>query len=789
MNASMSSTPESAAELISRAASPAPAAVPARSGEALAAYVRKQAATVGRAGAAQAAWVPSLPQADGACLGLIEGLGGINACGIAVAGDGEHLFTGHPHGRVRCWDLRTGARVWEAPERHARGVQDLALAPDGSFLASCSDDGTVRLWDAHTGASRGVLQGHTGTVWCVRIAPDGRHALSGGRDGTARLWDVAGAREQLCLTGHGQPVWSVAFSPDGSRLATGSADRSARLWDPASGAELGRLDGHEDTVWSVAFSPDGSLVATGSADRSVRIWDATTLQPVGRLLGHEHGIASIAFSPDGRFLASSSSDRSVRLWDARTSQQRACFQAPEDYAWRVAWAPSGAFVVSTHHRDIVRLWDTRGVLPQAAAQPALVDSIRGVPRDLAALPGALAAALRAGFAVPLSLLRDLLALTGGASEPAGLAGHPGMRTLVRLGWPEPARVALVLVVLALARPHHPVDAPELALPAGSTPAEVQLALSEALASAEIPAMAPPLPEAALRRGLDRVDDHVATLLVSLGAGACSHDPALPLGLLGRLSEIIPLRAPERELLGRRLPTEIEGQAEGTGFGPVRQGISHRGELRALLPSAWALPPQIRAYRHLRGELRYRARAGREPPRLRPVVLVLDVSPACVGAVARTTRMAAHVLARALIGARVPGFAIAAGGASTVRALQHPTDAFELLTAQSSAAVDVPRALAQAQALCESLRDAARGTLAAPIILLVTHGFFGAEEPEASGDASPDAQSDVPPHVRALFVRYPGQSLPPPWRERCERWESIDARHPTEVTAALARLLS
>src|SRR5690606_34086890 len=132
--------------------------------------------------------------------------------------------------------------------------------------------------------------------------------------------------------------------------------------------------------------------------------------------------------------------------------------------------------------------------------------------------------------------------------------------------------------------------------------------------------------------------------------------------------------------------------------------------------------------------------------------------ACAGAVARTARMAAHVLARTLIAARVPGFAIAAGGAGAVRALHHPTDAFELLTAQSGAAVDVARTLAQAQALCESLRDAARGGLAAPIILLVSHGFFGAEERDGSA---------APAHVRALFVRYPGHSAPPPWRDRCE----------------------
>jgi hypothetical protein len=787
-------SPASPAHEHARPAGQNPAGVPmglpgALTAPALADYARRQAASVGRGGASAPAWVPTLPHAEGVSLGMLEGFGGINACGIALGADGALLYTGHPHGRVRCRDLRTGARLWEAVEHHRRGVQDLALAADGSFLASSSDDGVIRLWDARTGASRGVLEGHTGTVWSVRIAPDGGRVLSGARDGTARLWDVAAGREQLCLAGHGQPVWSVAFSPDGHVLATGSADRSARLWDAGTGAELGRLDGHEETVWSVAFSPDGRLLATGSADRSVRLWDAETLQPAGRLLGHEHGIACVAFSPDGRFLASSSSDRSVRLWDARTGRQHAAFQSPEDYAWRVVWAPSGAFVASSHHRDIVRLWDTRAVLSAGPAAP----STGALPAALAGLPAALGATLRAGFAVSLSLVRDLLALTGGAAEPAAVASHPGMRALAHLGWPEPARVALALVVLALAGLEREPDVasevgatlgPELSLPAGATPAEAQLAVAEALAGPEVAATPPPVPVAALRRGLDRVDDRVITLLAGLGAAACARDPALPLALLGRVSEIVPLRAPERELLGRRLPTELPGQAEGTAFGPVRQGISHRGELRALLPSGWALPPRIRAYRHLRGELLYRARTGHEQPRIRPVVLVLDASPACVGAVARTVRAAAHVMARTLIDARVPGFAVVAGGANTVRGLAHPVDAFELLVARSAAPVDVGVTIAQAHALCESLRDTGQNA-GPPIILLLAHGFFGAEVEIDATAASP--------HMRALFVHYPGHGEPPPWRHACERWEALAAGHLADragqITDALARLLS
>jgi len=39
-----------------------------------------------------------------------------------------------------------------------------------------------------------------------------------------------------------------------------------------------------------------------------------------------------------------------------------------------------------------------------------------------------------------------------------------------------------------------------------------------------------------------------------------------------------------------------------------------------------LPPDVLAMRHLRGDLLYRAQTGGEPPRLRPTVILLDVSP-------------------------------------------------------------------------------------------------------------------------------------------------------------------
>jgi hypothetical protein len=130
-----------------------------------------------------------------------------------------------------------------------------------------------------------------------------------------------------------------------------------------------------------------------------------------------------------------------------------------------------------------------------------------------------------------------------------------------------------------------------------------------------------------------------------------------------------------------------------------------------------------AYRHLQGELLYRARTGREPPRLRPTVLVLDVSGACVGPVARVLRPAAYLLASVPLEAKRHAYLVAAGGDGRVRPLQHPLDAFELIASPVSRRVDICRTSQQVRTLRAALEDAG---LMGPALMLLTHGFFGSE---------------------------------------------------------------
>ena len=96
----------------------APVAQPIAGDEALAAYVARQAATVGRARARAVSplWLPHLPEAEGECLGVLRGTGAQSSGGdpssLALLPGGSRLATGSPDGLVRLWDLASGELLW-----------------------------------------------------------------------------------------------------------------------------------------------------------------------------------------------------------------------------------------------------------------------------------------------------------------------------------------------------------------------------------------------------------------------------------------------------------------------------------------------------------------------------------------------------------------------------------------------------------------------------------------------------------------------------------------------------
>jgi WD40 repeat protein len=754
-------------------------AVRARTPDNLQVYAAVQARTVGRVVELVRSrvddWVPRLEGAEGKCLSMMSrGSGG--AGGVALDHGGRVLYSGHRDGSLRARDLASGEELWCALG-HSRGhdIEEIMMSPDGGRIASASGDGTVRVWDASSGAERLCLGGHEGRVWSVSWSPDGERLASVSRDRTVRVWNSSSGEECLRLRGHDSSVMSVSWSPDGGRIASASADQTVRVWDASSGVERLCLRGHERFVWNVSWSPDGQRIASASDEDTVRVWDASSGAERLCLRGHVGEVRCVSWSLDGGRVASASSDRRVRVWDTTTGRLLTTHTTPEDYGWRLAWAASGAFLVSSHGSDVIRIWDTRDTMPTTARPRAAARSLaRPLPRDLVVLPAAAASLWRhTQHAVPLSAIHDLLHLTAGrpALSPNAqrFAHHSGMQQLVALRWPTEARAALA--VLLLREVHDPAFAP----PDGTSPGRLCAALLAALHEGE-----PREPEPAtttslvpLEWALSSIDERMLTLLTALGPKACAEDPSLLLSMVSRLPDVIALAKTDRTRLSASLPMTGSGNTQSRG-GQVPGGIHDRGRLTDLLPSQWALPRELLRYRHAQGGLLFRARQAEEQPRLRPVVLVLDVSAATLP-IEHVLRPAAHALGIALVQAKMPGWLVAAGGDNRVVPLEQTRDVIEVFTAQTLDEVDCSRTLALADKLCGRLEIVGAP---APVIVLLTHPWFGSESRDVSIG-----------RLRGLFVQYPKHQREPVWSSRCERWAVLGPDEGAHACQTLAGLLA
>lgn len=739
-------------------------------GASLKAYIRRQAASVGRRAhrTDPVLWVPERTTWKGR---------GHNANGVAILADNRTVILGSNDGSIRQVDLNTRVDVWKSKPCHESWINDITLSGDGTLFASCSNDWTVKVWAKQREGWNCIthFRGHEGPVRKASFSPGGEHVVSVSKDGTARIWNSrTGAPSSsesidpaLNHTAPGGPeLWSADWHPRGRLIALGGA--RVHLRDAHDGSEVRGHALHGWTVRGVCWSPNGKLLASASSDKDVIVWDLANRQEVTRYQKHRGKVRCVCWSPDGRLIASGGRS-TVRLWDPWTGHEVHRFVFQEAYAWRLTWASNGAFLAASLNGDVVRIWDTRELVP-ADPQPMQSGSAAGstLPSELASLPHLLATLSGLGLAAPLAHLRVLLGLLKGArSDDDGLeslANHPTLRRFRALRWSAstfPGFIALLLKSVAYEGGWSP--------PADVTPTRLREALAEALRGEATDPQAPTLPIVALTQAADALDDRLFTLLELVGPAAVAADPSLPLRFLPRVSKLRALTVPQRRMLGLQLRFDHGGPSQGYKAGIEHAGIGLRGDLRRLLPSALALPEDVLRARYVRGDLLYRARHGEEPPRLRPTVLVLDVSPPNFGPVEATTRLAAHVIAASLLRVDVPVVLVTVGGEGSVHVLERPADLVDIWTCRSLEPADERLGLQAARAM----REVLAGGRLEPIVVVLSHVFFGADV------ALPQVSS-----LRGLFVEFPGHKRRPAMAEVCQRWESVG---PGEIGGLAERL--
>jgi mitogen-activated protein kinase organizer 1 len=178
-----------------------------------------------------------------------------------------------------------------------------------------------------------ILQGHRGTVHCVRWSSGGGHCVSGGADRRVVLWNPHAGRQVAVFSGHAHEVLGVAVSADSTRLATCGGDRQPFLWDVGTCRIVRKFRGgggtssaavaHDAAINSVSFGgpaegDPSSVVVTGSYDRTVGVWDCRASGGGGlvqRLTDARDSVSSVAVDPP--CIVSASVDGCVRVYDVR----------------------------------------------------------------------------------------------------------------------------------------------------------------------------------------------------------------------------------------------------------------------------------------------------------------------------------------------------------------------------------------------------------------------------------------------------------------------------------------
>ena len=377
-----------------------------------------------------------------------QGLGN-TANAVAFSPDSLRLALGYDDNIVRLWemdsnvpfpilkgDTDTVSSIASSPDYHNLDtVSSIAFSPDNQHLASGSLDGKVRIWDVDTGALCQTLAGHcVGMDNSIVFSPDSRWLAFVYRNGTMHLWDTRSRTPYQARKGYIYQAWSMSFSFNGQRLALGSPDGIVRLLDAKTGSlqdtlknevkkSVAARDFLPDSRWktsnpielrtrsvtaivfsldsrqlalgydngmlllmdssigtlhrvfeaisiqSVAFSPDSRYLASGSIKGTISLWDIYTGVLYKTLDGYTgsirstrsirntRSILSITFSLDGRWLASGSRDNTIQLWNMNTGTLHKSLNGHSSSVNSVVFSPNGQKLASVDTYGIVRLWN------------------------------------------------------------------------------------------------------------------------------------------------------------------------------------------------------------------------------------------------------------------------------------------------------------------------------------------------------------------------------------------------------------------------------------------------
>uniref|UniRef100_A0A3Q3ISC2 Striatin n=1 Tax=Monopterus albus TaxID=43700 RepID=A0A3Q3ISC2_MONAL len=333
--------------------------------------------------------------------------------GLTVANEADSLIGNNKDAMRKTWNPKFTLRS------HFDGIHALAFHPVEPVLITASEDHTLKMWNlqktapAKKSTSLDVepiytFRAHRGAVLSVVMSSTGEQCFSGGVDGTIQCWNTPNPNIDPydsydpsvlrgVLNGHTDSVWGLVYSSAHQRLLSCSADGTVRLWDanttspslavfnenkklgvPSSvdlvcsepahlvtsftNGQIGLFNmetrqlvlslesGTPCQINKVLSHPTLPITITAQEDRHIKFFDNNSGKLIHSMVAHLDAVTSLAVDPNGLYLMSGSHDCSIRLWNLESKTCIQEFTAHrkkfEESIYDVAFHPSKCYIAS-----------------------------------------------------------------------------------------------------------------------------------------------------------------------------------------------------------------------------------------------------------------------------------------------------------------------------------------------------------------------------------------------------------------------------------------------------------
>ncbi|KAK7846359.1 uncharacterized protein LOC111993001 isoform X2 [Quercus suber] len=232
------------------------------------------------------------------------------------------------------------------------------------------------------------IQGHEGSIWCIKFSQDGRFLASAGEDRVIHVWEVQEC-EVMSLRSGEEGSMSPNISPlQLSLCASSSLDRpgigevtplpSEKKRRGKSSTRKGNsapdyvyvpetvfsflekpvcsFQGHLDDVLDLSWSKS-QLLLSSSMDKTVRLWDLESKSCL-KLFSHNDYVTCIQFNPiDDNHFISGSLDAKVRIWNIPERHVVDWIDFHE-MVTAASYTPDGQGAIIGSHKGIIRMYST-----------------------------------------------------------------------------------------------------------------------------------------------------------------------------------------------------------------------------------------------------------------------------------------------------------------------------------------------------------------------------------------------------------------------------------------------